>query len=43
MDDERSEQSELILRTGTFEDFRGYDGDETTDVTADHDAWGVSE
>ncbi|MDB2272279.1 AbrB/MazE/SpoVT family DNA-binding domain-containing protein [Halorubrum ezzemoulense] len=28
-------------RTGTFSDFEGYDGDQETDVTADHDAWGV--
>lgn len=28
-------------RTGTFSDFDGYDGDQETDVTADHDAWGV--
>ncbi|MEZ3145153.1 AbrB/MazE/SpoVT family DNA-binding domain-containing protein [Halobaculum sp. MBLA0143] len=25
----------------TFADFDGYDGEETTDVTTDHDAWGV--
>ena len=28
-------------RTGTFSDFEGYDGDTETDVTTDHDAWGV--
>ncbi len=28
-------------RSGTFSDFDGYDGGEATDVTADHDAWGV--
>jgi len=28
-------------QTGTFAEFEGYDGDEATDVTADHDAWGV--
>lgn len=28
-------------RSGTFSDFDGYDGTATTDVTADHDAWGV--
>ncbi|TQQ81140.1 AbrB/MazE/SpoVT family DNA-binding domain-containing protein [Halonotius terrestris] len=27
--------------TGTFSDFEGYDGDEETDVTTDHDAWGI--
>ncbi|GAD52681.1 hypothetical protein MBEHAL_1441 [Halarchaeum acidiphilum MH1-52-1] len=28
-------------RSGTFSDFEGYDGDEETDVTSEHDAWGV--
>jgi len=28
-------------RRGTFDDFNGYDGDQTTDVERDHDAWGV--
>ena len=28
-------------RSGTFSDFDGYDGDRETDVTAEHDAWGV--
>ncbi|WP_415383531.1 AbrB/MazE/SpoVT family DNA-binding domain-containing protein [Halosimplex sp. TS25] len=28
-------------RTGTFADFDGYDGEETTDVATDHDAWSV--
>jgi bifunctional DNA-binding transcriptional regulator/antitoxin component of YhaV-PrlF toxin-antitoxin module len=28
-------------RSGTFSGFDGYDGSEATDVTADHDAWGV--
>ena len=28
-------------RTGTFADFDGYAGEEPTDVTSDHDAWGV--
>ena len=28
-------------RTGTFADFDGYTGEETTDVTNDHDAWGI--
>jgi len=27
-------------QTGTFADFDGYAGEETTDVTSDHDAWG---
>ncbi|QZA87777.1 AbrB/MazE/SpoVT family DNA-binding domain-containing protein [Salinarchaeum sp. IM2453] len=30
-------------RTGTFSDFDGYDGDEETVVTEDHDAWGVGD
>ena len=28
-------------RTGTFDDFDGYDGDEKTAVKRDHDTWGV--
>jgi antitoxin component of MazEF toxin-antitoxin module len=28
-------------RRGTFRDFDGYDGDQATEVTTDHDAWGV--
>lgn len=28
-------------QTGTFTDFEGYDGDTTTDVTSEHDSWGV--
>ncbi|WP_257298071.1 AbrB/MazE/SpoVT family DNA-binding domain-containing protein [Haloarchaeobius sp. FL176] len=28
-------------RTGTFAEFDGYDGDDETDVTTEHDAWGV--
>lgn len=28
-------------RSGTFSDFDGYDGDDETDVTTDHDTWGV--
>lgn len=27
--------------SGTFSDFDGYDGGEDTNVTTDHDAWGV--
>lgn len=26
---------------GTFEDFEGYDGDQETDATVEHDAWSV--
>jgi len=28
-------------KTGTFAEFDGYEGDTETDVTAEHDAWGV--
>lgn len=28
-------------QTGTFAEFDGYDGETDTDVTAEHDAWGV--
>lgn len=28
-------------RSGTFSAFDGYEGDAETDVTTDHDAWGV--
>ena len=28
-------------QTGTFAEFDGYDGDKPTDVTAEHNAWGV--
>ncbi|KYH23993.1 hypothetical protein HAPAU_40720 [Halalkalicoccus paucihalophilus] len=28
-------------QTGTFAEFDGYDGEETTDVRKDHDVWGV--
>lgn len=29
-------------RNGTFDDFDGYDGDEETAVTTEHDTWGVN-
>jgi len=29
-------------RSGTFSEFDGYNGDQETDATADHDAWGVN-
>ncbi|ACV49345.1 AbrB/MazE/SpoVT family DNA-binding domain-containing protein [Halomicrobium mukohataei] len=29
-------------QTGTFTDFDGYAGENATDVTNDHDAWGVN-
>lgn len=28
-------------RNGTFSEFGGYDGEQETDGTVDHDAWGV--
>lgn len=28
-------------RRGTFRDFDGYDGEQATEVTSDHDAWGI--
>lgn len=28
-------------RSGTFAEFAGYEGEEETDVSEDHDAWGV--
>lgn len=30
-------------QTGTFSEFEGYDGDQQTHVTTEHDAWGVDE
>lgn len=29
-------------QTGTFAEFEGYEGDTATDVTSDHDDWGVN-
>ena len=29
-------------RSDTFSGFEGYDGNRETDVTSDHDAWGVN-
>lgn len=28
-------------QTGTFAEFDGYEGTETTDVTSEHDTWGI--
>ena len=28
-------------RSGTFDNFDGYDGDQTTELQSDHDTWGV--
>lgn len=42
LEDDGSVRVEVVQQTtGTFAEFDGYDGDESTDVTADHDAWGV--
>lgn len=42
IEDDGSVRVEVVRqRTGTFADFEGHDGDEETDATADHDAWGV--
>ena len=30
-------------RNGTFSDFDGHDGDWETEVTADHDMWGIDD
>jgi bifunctional DNA-binding transcriptional regulator/antitoxin component of YhaV-PrlF toxin-antitoxin module len=43
LEDDGSARGEFVRQqSGTFADFEGYDGAETTDVTADHDAWGVN-
>lgn len=42
LDDDGTVRVEVIQqRRGTFTDFDGYDGDEETDVIAEHDAWGL--
>ena len=40
-DDGRLRVRVVQQRSGTFQDFEGYGGSEETDVTTDHDAWGV--
>ena len=40
-DDDTLRVQVVQQRSGTFSDFDGYDGDDETDVTIDHDAWGV--
>jgi len=40
-DDGTVRVSVVQQQTGTFADFDGYDGETTTDVTEDHDSWGV--
>lgn len=43
LDEDDSVRIEVVhQREGTFADFDGYDGDRDTDVTAEHDAWGVT-
>ncbi|WP_017342070.1 AbrB/MazE/SpoVT family DNA-binding domain-containing protein [Halorubrum sp. T3] len=42
LEDDGSIRVQVIQQqTGTFADFDGYAGEELTDVTSDHDAWGV--
>jgi bifunctional DNA-binding transcriptional regulator/antitoxin component of YhaV-PrlF toxin-antitoxin module len=42
LEDDGTVRVEVIQqRPGTFAEFDGYDGEESTDVTSDHDAWGV--
>ena len=42
VEDDGTVRVEVVHRSGgTFADFTGYDGDEETDATTDHDAWGV--
>ena len=42
LEDDGSVRVRVIQQqTGTFTEFDGYDGEETTDVTSDHDAWDV--
>ena len=42
LEDDGSVRIKVIQQqTGTFAEFDGYNGEETTDVTTDHDTWGV--
>ena len=41
-DDGRLSVEVVQQETGSFAEFDGYAGPESTDVTADHDAWGVN-
>ena len=42
VEDDGTVRIEVVHRRGgSFEDFTGYEGDEETDVTSEHDAWGV--
>ncbi len=40
-DDDTLRVQVVQQRSGTFSDFDGYDGNDETDVTIDHDAWSV--
>jgi bifunctional DNA-binding transcriptional regulator/antitoxin component of YhaV-PrlF toxin-antitoxin module len=42
LDDEGTVRIEVVQqRCGTFADFDGYEGDEETDATTEHDEWGI--
>jgi bifunctional DNA-binding transcriptional regulator/antitoxin component of YhaV-PrlF toxin-antitoxin module len=42
LEDDGTVRVEVVSQeTGTFAAFEGYDGEAATDVTTDHDAWGV--
>ena len=42
LEDDGSLRVEVVQqRTGAFADFEGYEGEEETDGTSEHDLWGV--
>ena len=42
LEDDGTLRVEVVQQeSGTFAEFDGYDGADATDVTTDHDAWGV--
>lgn len=42
VEDDGTVRIEVVHRRGgSFADFTGYEGDEKTDVTSEHDAWGI--
>lgn len=42
IEDERTLRVQVVQQhSGTFSAFDGYDGKKQTDVTSEHDAWGV--
>lgn len=44
LEDDGSVRVQVVQQsTGTFAEFDGYEGDEATDVGAEHDAWGVDD